>query len=61
MGSDGARGLLRMREKGAQTIGQDEHTSVVYGMPKEAAKLGAVQKTAPLMSIAQAICSAAGI
>jgi two-component system chemotaxis response regulator CheB len=61
MGADGARGLLRMKEKGARTIGQDEHTCVVYGMPKEAVKLGAVQQTAPLPSIAHAICSAAGI
>lgn len=43
MGKDGARGLLEMRKAGARTIGQDETTSVVYGMPKEAYDNGAVQ------------------
>ena len=53
MGSDGAEGLLKMREAGARTIGQDEASCVVYGMPKEAAKIGAVEKVAPLGCIAQ--------
>ena len=57
MGADGARGLLRMKESGAQTIGQDENTCVVYGMPKEALKAGAVQQVLPLPAIAQAICA----
>ena len=61
MGADGARGLLRMKESGAWTIGQDENTCVVYGMPKEAFKAGAVQQVLPLPAIAQAICAAAGI
>lgn len=43
MGGDGAKGLLAMREAGAKTIGQDESTCVVYGMPKVAYDLGAVQ------------------
>jgi two-component system chemotaxis response regulator CheB len=48
MGADGAKGLLRMREKGAFTIGQDRASSVVYGMPMEAMKLGAVTRQASL-------------
>lgn len=55
MGDDGARGLKEMHEAGARTIGQDEATSVVYGMPKEAKKLGAVDKELPLGHIAGAI------
>ncbi len=51
MGGDGAKGLLRMREAGARTIGQDEETSIVYGMPKMAYELGAVEKRVPLDSI----------
>ncbi|OGO77763.1 MAG: chemotaxis response regulator protein-glutamate methylesterase [Clostridiales bacterium GWB2_37_7] len=48
MGYDGAKGLLSMRRKGARTIGQDEKTSVVYGMPKVAHEIGAVEKQAAL-------------
>lgn len=55
MGDDGARGLKEMQEAGAKTIGQDESTCVVYGMPKEAMKLGAVDKELPLEHIAGAI------
>jgi two-component system chemotaxis response regulator CheB len=44
MGYDGAKGLLAMKRKGARTIGQDEKTSVVYGMPKVAKDIGAVEK-----------------
>jgi len=51
MGADGARGLLSMRRKGARTIGQDEQSSVVYGMPKVAYEIGAVEKQAPLSEI----------
>ncbi|GAB4165632.1 MAG: chemotaxis response regulator protein-glutamate methylesterase [Geothermobacteraceae bacterium] len=51
MGSDGARGLLAMAQAGARTIGQDEKTCVVYGMPKEAYKIGAVQKQLALPRI----------
>lgn len=55
MGDDGATGLLEMRNEGALTIGQDEPSCVVYGMPKEAVKRGAVIKVLPLGAIAGAI------
>lgn len=55
MGKDGAAGLLEMRNAGAMTIGQDEATSVVYGMPRMAASLGAVAKKRGLGTIAQEI------
>lgn len=55
MGDDGAAGLLEMRNEGATTIGQDEQSCVVYGMPKEAVKRGAVCKTLPLSGIPGAI------
>ena len=48
MGDDGARGLLEMQQAGAVTIAQDEATSVVFGMPKEAIALGAADKVLPL-------------
>lgn len=51
MGADGAKGLLTMREKGSVTIGQDEQSSVVYGMPRAAFLCGAVQTVAPLSEI----------
>ena len=55
MGDDGAAGLLEMRKAGAQTVGQDEASCVVYGMPKEAVKRGAVAKVVPLDGIAREI------
>ncbi|MDZ4160836.1 MAG: chemotaxis response regulator protein-glutamate methylesterase [Burkholderiales bacterium] len=55
MGDDGAAGLLEMRQAGARTVGQDEATCVVYGMPKEAVKRGGVEKTVPLGAIAREI------
>ena len=55
MGDDGARGLLEMREVGAPTAAQDEASCVVFGMPKEAIKLGAAQTIVPLTRIAQLI------
>lgn len=55
MGADGAKGLLAMKEAGAHTIGQDEATCVVYGMPREAYKLGAVDEVVPLQDISNAI------
>lgn len=55
MGDDGARGLLALRQGGAATLGQDEGTSVVYGMPRVAWELGAVQRQVPLDEIAPAI------
>ena len=51
MGNDGARGLLQMRQAGARTVAQDETTCVVFGMPKEAIKLGAVDRVLPVQSI----------
>jgi two-component system, chemotaxis family, protein-glutamate methylesterase/glutaminase len=56
MGDDGAQGLKEMRNAGASTLGQDEHTCVVYGMPKEAGKLGATEREVPLGKIPQEIC-----
>lgn len=55
MGDDGAAGLLEMKQAGAYTVGQDEATCVVYGMPKEAVKRDAVQKVLPLDQIAGVI------
>jgi len=55
MGSDGARGLAEMRNNGALTIAQNEETSVVFGMPKEAIRMGAVQSILPLGQIAEAM------
>lgn len=53
MGGDGAKGLLAMRKAGARTIGQDESTCVVYGMPKVAYDLGAVEHQEKLSDIAK--------
>jgi two-component system chemotaxis response regulator CheB len=55
MGRDGAEGLLQMRNGGARTIGQDKESSVVYGMPRVAAELGAVEQQLPLDKIAPGI------
>ncbi len=52
MGDDGARGLKEMRDSGAHTLGENEDTCVVYGMPKEAMKLGAVCEEVSLQHIA---------
>jgi two-component system chemotaxis response regulator CheB len=57
MGDDGARGLLEMKEAGAHTIAQDEKSSVVYGMPKEAIDLKAVDNVLPLDNIAAHLIS----
>lgn len=57
MGYDGAKGLLEMRKKGARTIGQDEASSVVYGMPKVAYNLGAIEKQVPLNDIVKTLIS----
>jgi two-component system chemotaxis response regulator CheB len=51
MGDDGATGMLEMHEAGAYTVAQDQETSVVYGMPREALKRGGVDKVAPLFEI----------
>ncbi|KAA3516907.1 chemotaxis-specific protein-glutamate methyltransferase CheB [Agrobacterium vitis] len=55
MGRDGASGLLKMRSAGARTIGQNEKTCVVYGMPRVAHELGAVEHQLPLGSIGEEI------
>jgi two-component system chemotaxis response regulator CheB len=55
MGRDGARGLLSIREAGGRTLGQNEATCVVYGMPKAAFEIGAVERQLPLEKIAPAI------
>ncbi len=55
MGRDGAQGLLSMRSAGARTLGQDEASSIVYGMPKVAQDLHAVERQVPLAGMAAAI------
>jgi two-component system chemotaxis response regulator CheB len=55
MGKDGAEAMLRLRQTGAPTIAQDEATSVVWGMPGVAVKLGAVEKVLPIQDISAAI------
>ncbi len=55
MGYDGAKGLLSMRRKGARTIGQDEKSCVVYGMPKVAYDIGGVEKQVPLANVPQTL------
>lgn len=59
MGADGAEGLLEMRQSGARTIGQDEASCVVYGMPKEAFNAGAVEKVSPLGRVTDEILAVA--
>jgi two-component system chemotaxis response regulator CheB len=60
MGDDGAKGLKEMYDMEARTVGQDEDSCVVYGMPKEAIKLGAVNKELPLDKIAYEIVAYGG-
>jgi len=55
MGNDGAQGLLTMKKSGSKTIAQDENSSVVFGMPKEAIKLGAADKIVDLNDVAALI------
>ena len=57
MGGDGAQGLLEMRNAGALTIGQNEASCVVYGMPKVAYDIGAVQSQLDLTAIAGKVYS----
>lgn len=59
MGADGAKGLFSMRQNGAKTIGQDESSCVVYGMPRVAFEMGAVEKQASLLKIPEFIIKAA--
>jgi two-component system chemotaxis response regulator CheB len=58
MGKDGAQGLLRMRQAGAKTFGQDEASSVVYGMPREAFLIGAVDEQCSLDHMARRVLGA---
>lgn len=60
IGRDGAAGLLAIRQAGGVTIAQDEASSVVYGMPREAARLGAAQRVLPLAAIGPALSELAG-
>ena len=56
MGADGAKGMLKMHQKGAYTIGQDKESCIVYGMPMEAYKLGACSEQQPLNNIGKTLC-----
>ena len=58
MGADGAQGLLEMKQNGARTIAQDEKSCVVFGMPKEAIKLGAANKVVSIENVAKEVLSA---
>ena len=60
MGKDGACGLLRMRQAGARTFGQDEVSCVVYGMPREAALIGAVEEVASLSELPRKVLAILG-
>jgi two-component system, chemotaxis family, protein-glutamate methylesterase/glutaminase len=55
MGADGAKGMMAMHEKGAHTLAQDEQTCVVFGMPKEAIRIGAVDEVVPIQHLPEAI------
>jgi two-component system, chemotaxis family, protein-glutamate methylesterase/glutaminase len=61
MGRDGAAGLLAIRSAGGLTIAQDEATSVVYGMPREAVRLGAAERVLPLGEIGATLAEALGV
>jgi two-component system chemotaxis response regulator CheB len=58
MGDDGARGMLEMKEAGAFTVAQDEDSCVVFGMPRKAIELGAVDRVAPLKNLPQVVLNA---
>ncbi|MBF0342448.1 MAG: chemotaxis protein CheB, partial [Magnetococcales bacterium] len=60
MGDDGARGMLEMKNAGATTIAQDEHSCIVFGMPKEAIKHGGVDLVKPLDKIAAEVLRLCG-
>ncbi|MDQ8153740.1 MAG: chemotaxis response regulator protein-glutamate methylesterase [Gemmatimonadota bacterium] len=60
MGEDGARGLAAMRRAGARTLAQDQKTSVVYGMPREAMRQGGAEVAVPLDRVAEALLHLAG-
>jgi two-component system chemotaxis response regulator CheB len=58
MGKDGAKGMLAMRQAGARTFGQDEASCVVYGMPKAAFEIGAVERQASLGDLSRLVLEA---
>jgi two-component system chemotaxis response regulator CheB len=55
MGTDGAQGMLKLKRAGAKTIAQDEASCVVFGMPREAIRLGAADRVVPLAHVAGTI------
>ena len=55
MGEDGAQGILQMKLNRCRTIGQDQESSVVYGMPKRAFEMGALEQQVPLTNISEKI------
>ncbi|MNT89956.1 Chemotaxis response regulator protein-glutamate methylesterase of group 2 operon [compost metagenome] len=59
MGEDGARGMMALKQAGAPTLAQDEASSVVWGMPGSAVRLGAVDEVLPLERIAERLLSLA--
>jgi two-component system, chemotaxis family, protein-glutamate methylesterase/glutaminase len=61
MGDDGARGLRALRAAGGRTLAQDQASCVVYGMPRAAVELGAVERVAPLADLARAVCDLTGV
>jgi two-component system chemotaxis response regulator CheB len=61
MGNDGSEGILDIKKTGGRTIAQDESTSVVYGMPKSAVNIGAIDTIAPLHNIATEILKNMGV
>jgi two-component system chemotaxis response regulator CheB len=61
MGRDGAAGLLEIRRSGGLTLAQDEATSVVYGMPREAVRLGAAEHVLALVEIGRVLAASAGV
>jgi two-component system chemotaxis response regulator CheB len=61
MGDDGARGLQALRAAGGCTLAQDQASCVVYGMPRAAVELGAVERVAPLADLARAVCDLTGV
>lgn len=60
MGKDGAAGMLEMKQAGAHTIAQDEASCVVFGMPREAIAISAVEETLPLKAIARRLIALLG-
>ena len=58
MGADGAQGTVALRKAGAQTIAQDEQSCIVFGMPKEAIRLGGAEQVLPLLKIPGAMLAA---